>query len=63
MRSYDTGDISYDPDNHQKMTNLRKAKVDGIASDIPYRKFVMVIVVAGLQWLVGAQLLVPFIRQ
>jgi len=37
-RSYDTGDISYDPDNHQKMTNLRKAKVDGIASDIPLQE-------------------------
>jgi len=34
-RSYDTGDISYDPDNHQKMTDLRMAKVAGIAADIP----------------------------
>ena len=25
-----TGDISYDPDNHEKMTRLRQAKVDGI---------------------------------
>ncbi|MEQ8509002.1 MAG: 2-oxoacid:acceptor oxidoreductase subunit alpha [Rhodospirillaceae bacterium] len=30
-----TGNISYDPDNHQKMTNLRTAKIDGIAKDIP----------------------------
>ena len=34
-RSYDTGNISYDPDNHQKMTDLRVAKVAGIANDIP----------------------------
>jgi 2-oxoglutarate/2-oxoacid ferredoxin oxidoreductase subunit alpha len=30
-----TGNISYDPDNHQRMTELRQAKVDGIAHDIP----------------------------
>ncbi len=30
-----TGDISYDPDNHQKMTILRAQKVAGIAKDIP----------------------------
>lgn len=30
-----TGDISYDPENHQKMTEIRKAKIDGIANDIP----------------------------
>ena len=30
-----TGDISYDPDNHDKMTRLRQAKVDGIAKSIP----------------------------
>ncbi len=30
-----TGNISYDPDNHQRMTDLRAAKVAGIANDIP----------------------------
>lgn len=30
-----TGNISYDPDNHQRMTELRQAKVDRIAMDIP----------------------------
>lgn len=30
-----TGNISYDPDNHEKMTRLRAAKVAGIAKDIP----------------------------
>jgi 2-oxoglutarate/2-oxoacid ferredoxin oxidoreductase subunit alpha len=30
-----TGNISYDPDNHDKMTRLRAAKVAGIARDIP----------------------------
>jgi 2-oxoglutarate ferredoxin oxidoreductase subunit alpha len=34
-RSYDTGHISYDPDNHQKMTDTRAAKIAGIARDIP----------------------------
>jgi len=37
-RSFDTGDISYDPANHQKMTDLRKNKVDGIAKDIPLQE-------------------------
>lgn len=32
---YDTGNISYDPANHQKMTDLRVGKVAGIAYDIP----------------------------
>lgn len=30
-----TGDISYDAENHQKMTLMRQAKIDGIARDIP----------------------------
>jgi len=30
-----TGDLSYDPDNHDKMTRLRQAKIDGIAKSIP----------------------------
>ncbi|MEZ5383145.1 MAG: 2-oxoacid:acceptor oxidoreductase subunit alpha [Microthrixaceae bacterium] len=30
-----TGNISYDADNHQRMTDLRAAKVAGIAKDIP----------------------------
>ncbi len=37
-RSYDSGDISYDPDNHQRMTNLRKDKINGIAADIPLQE-------------------------
>lgn len=34
-KSFDTGHISYDPENHQKMTDTRFAKIDGIANDIP----------------------------
>ncbi len=34
-RSYNSGEISYDPANHQKMTDTRKAKIDGIANFIP----------------------------
>jgi 2-oxoglutarate ferredoxin oxidoreductase subunit alpha len=30
-----TGNVSYDPDNHDLMTRLRAAKVAGIANDIP----------------------------
>jgi len=29
-----TGEISYDPDNHDRMVRLRQAKIDGIATDI-----------------------------
>jgi len=31
----DSGHISYDPANHQRMTDLRAAKINGIAHDIP----------------------------
>jgi 2-oxoglutarate/2-oxoacid ferredoxin oxidoreductase subunit alpha len=31
----ETGNISYDPDNHELMVKLRQAKVDGIADYIP----------------------------
>ncbi|MDP9863395.1 MULTISPECIES: 2-oxoacid:acceptor oxidoreductase subunit alpha [Streptosporangium] len=30
-----TGNISYDPNNHDRMVRLRQAKIDGIAQDIP----------------------------
>ena len=34
-KSYETGNISYDATNHQKMTDVRKNKIDGIKNDIP----------------------------
>ena len=34
-KDYDTGHISYDSDNHHRMTKVRAAKIDGIARDIP----------------------------
>lgn len=34
-RSASSGNISYDPDNHARMTAARAAKVAGIANDIP----------------------------
>ena len=40
-RSYTTGDISYDPANHQKMTDTRKAKIAGIANDIPLQEVIL----------------------
>ena len=30
-----TGHISYDPDNHQRMTEFRQAKIDAVANFIP----------------------------
>jgi 2-oxoglutarate ferredoxin oxidoreductase subunit alpha len=34
-KDYDTGHISYDPENHARMTRTRAAKIAGIAHDIP----------------------------
>jgi 2-oxoglutarate ferredoxin oxidoreductase subunit alpha len=34
-RDYDSGHISYDPDNHARMTKARAEKIAGIARDIP----------------------------
>jgi hypothetical protein len=33
-KSYDSGNISYDPDNHEKMIHVRQEKVDRIARDL-----------------------------
>jgi 2-oxoglutarate ferredoxin oxidoreductase subunit alpha len=37
-KDYDTGHISYDPDNHARMTRTRAAKIAGIANDIPRQR-------------------------
>jgi 2-oxoglutarate ferredoxin oxidoreductase subunit alpha len=34
-KSFDSGHISYDPKNHEKMCRTRAAKIAGIAADIP----------------------------
>ena len=34
-KDYDTGHISYEPENHQRMTDMRAGKIRGIADDIP----------------------------
>jgi 2-oxoglutarate ferredoxin oxidoreductase subunit alpha len=34
-KAADSGDISYDPQNHQRMTRLRHDKIAGISRDIP----------------------------
>ncbi len=34
-RAFGSGHISYDPENHQKMTDTRFAKIAGIANDVP----------------------------
>ncbi len=33
-KAENTGNVSYDPGNHERMTHLRQAKIDGIAKDI-----------------------------
>src|SRR6059036_757199 len=40
-KDYDTGHISYDPDNHARMTRARAAKIAGIADDIPPQRVVL----------------------
>ncbi len=37
-RDSQTGHICYDPDNHQHMTEMRAAKIRGIANDIPLQE-------------------------
>jgi len=34
-RDYDSGDVSYDPANHQRMTDVRAEKIELIGRDIP----------------------------
>jgi len=34
-KDYDSGNISYSADNHQRMTDMRAAKIQAIANDIP----------------------------
>jgi 2-oxoglutarate ferredoxin oxidoreductase subunit alpha len=37
-KDYNSGHISYEANNHHKMTKVRAAKVDGIANDIPLQR-------------------------
>jgi 2-oxoglutarate ferredoxin oxidoreductase subunit alpha len=37
-KDYDSGHISYDPENHERMCRTRAAKIAGIAADIPEQK-------------------------
>jgi len=37
-KDYNSGNISYDPDNHQKMTDVRWEKVQRVAQDIPLQE-------------------------
>ena len=55
-----SGNISYEPDNHQRMVELRAAKIAGIARDIPPTEIVgdaadadLLIVSWGSTWAVG----------
>lgn len=37
-KDFDTGDVSYDPANHQKMCTIRQEKVDKVADNIPLQE-------------------------
>ena len=37
-KDFNSGHISYNPDNHEKMTKTRAAKIAGVANDIPEQK-------------------------
>jgi 2-oxoglutarate ferredoxin oxidoreductase subunit alpha len=37
-KDHDSGHISYDPKNHEKMSRVRAAKIAGIAEDVPEQK-------------------------
>jgi len=37
-KDFDTGNISYDPANHQKMCEVRQKKVDNVANNIPLQE-------------------------
>lgn len=40
-KDYNSGHISYDPENHARMTEVRAAKIAGIANDIPLQRVVL----------------------
>ena len=55
-KGFTTGEISYEPANHQKMTDTRKAKIDGIAQvHSASRRCRWVIPTASLPWSDGAR--------
>ena len=37
-KQVDTGNVSYDPENHQRMTEIRQQKVDSVAENIPLQQ-------------------------
>jgi 2-oxoglutarate ferredoxin oxidoreductase subunit alpha len=37
-KDFETGNVSYDPDNHEKMVKVRQAKVDKIADYLPQQE-------------------------
>jgi 2-oxoglutarate ferredoxin oxidoreductase subunit alpha len=37
-KNFASGHISYDPDNHQKMTDVRAQKIQNVANDLPEQK-------------------------
>jgi 2-oxoglutarate/2-oxoacid ferredoxin oxidoreductase subunit alpha len=40
-KDHDSGHISYDPKNHEKMSRTRAAKIAGIANDVPEQKIAL----------------------
>ncbi len=37
-KDFTTGNVSYDPANHQKMSNIRQAKIEAVADNIPLQE-------------------------
>jgi 2-oxoglutarate ferredoxin oxidoreductase subunit alpha len=37
-KDFETGNVSYDPANHQKMSDTRKAKIENVADNIPLQE-------------------------
>ena len=54
-----TGNVSYDPDNHEHMVRLRAAKVAGIAKDIPRAEDRSAPAAASCWWSAGAARTAP----
>ena len=54
-KAIDTGNIDYSPAVHQSQTDARKAKIDGIAADIPAQDVDLGRLRASWRWSAGAR--------
>ena len=54
-----TGNVSYDPENHQLMVKISQEKIDKIADYIPEQKLIMVLKKEKFWCLAGEVLMAP----